>query len=175
MVAGFYPHKGHFKVLRLAKFFLDLGFRDFKIFLRGSHVYKSYVTDIEKEIIKSGLQNFVIFEPYEKKITLEEIYGKFNLFLLLSGYEGFGLPVLEAQSYAVPVACSDIPIFKEVLQESAFYLNPGFSKEDVAQFLKEISNEESVKHKIEEGLNNIKRFSWYKMSHETLSLYKFFL
>lgn len=175
VVAGFYPHKGHLKVLKLARDFLDLGFHDFKIFMRGSEVYKSYVADIKKEIIKSGLQNFVIFEPFEREITLEEIYAKFNLALLLSEYEGFGLPVLEAQSHSVPVVCSRIPIFKEILEDSAFYLNSDFSKKDVAEFIKEISSEEKLKYKIEAGLNNVKRFSWYKMSYDTLSLYRFFI
>ncbi len=155
--------------------FLNLGFRNFKIFMRGSEIYKVYVEDIKKEILKCGLQDFVVFEPFEKKITLKEIYDKFDLVLLLSEYEGFGLPVLEAQSHAIPVACSNIPIFKEVLQETAFYLNPGYNKEELAVFIKEISSEESLKVKIEKGLRNVKRYSWYKMSYDTLSLYTLLL
>ncbi len=171
VVAGFYPHKGHFRVLQLARYFLELGFRDFKIFMRGSEVYKTYVEDIKKKITEYELDHFVIFEAFVSKITLAEIYSKFDLVLLLSEYEGFGLPVLEAQSYSVPVACSNIPIFKEVLQKSAFYLNLGFSKKDVAEFIKDIRSEERLKYKIEEGLKNVKRFSWYQMSHDTLALY----
>ncbi len=175
VVAGFYPHKGHFKILKLATIFLDLGFTDFKIFLRGSKVYKPYVSDVEKEIVKLGLEDFVKFEPFVKKISLEEIYAGFDLVLLLSEYEGFGLPVLEAQSNSVPVACSRIPIFEEVLRKSAIYLNPDFSREDAADFLKEIRNKEHLKEKTEEGLNNVARFSWSTMAGETLSLYKYFI
>ncbi|MEP7230453.1 MAG: glycosyltransferase [Ginsengibacter sp.] len=175
VVAGFYPHKGHFKILKLATIFLDLGFTDFKIFLRGSKVYKPYVSDVEKEIVKLGLEDFVKFEPFVKKISLEEIYAAFDLVLLLSEYEGFGLPVLEAQSNSVPVACSRIPIFEEVLRKSAIYLNPDFSREDAADFLKEIRNKEHLKEKTEEGLNNVARFSWSTMAGETLSLYKYFI
>ncbi len=175
VVAGFYPHKGHFKVLKLARIFLDLGFTDFKIFLRGSKVYKPYVSDVEKEIVRLELEDFVTFEPFVKKISLEEIYAGFDLVLLLSEYEGFGLPVLEAQSHSVPVACSRIPIFEEVLKESAIYLNPDFSDEEASVFLKEILNKEKLKRKTEEGLDNVARFSWYNMSDETLSLYKYFI
>lgn len=175
MVAGFFPHKAHFKVLKLARYFLELGFDDFKIIMRGNKAYKSYVEDIGKEIIKLELQDFVLYEPFVKNITLEEIYDKFNLVLMLSEYEGFGLPVLEAQCYSVPVACSNIPIFKEVLHESAFYLNSNFSREDAAEFIKEISSMERLNFKTQEGLKNVKRFSWYKMAQETLFLYKFFI
>lgn len=175
VVAGFYPHKGHFKVLKLARIFLDLGFADFKIFLRGSKVYKPYVSDVEKEIVRLELKDFVTFEPFVKKISLEEIYAGFDLVLLLSEYEGFGLPVLEAQSHSVPVACSRIPIFEEVLKESAIYLNPDFSSEEASVFLKEILDKGELKKKTEEGLNNVTRFSWCNMSNETLSLYKYFI
>ncbi len=174
VVAGFYPHKGHLNVVKLARHFLDLGFHDFKIFMRGSQVYKSYVEQIKKDIIKSGLENFIVFEPFIRKITLKEIYARLDLVLLLSEYEGFGLPVLEAQSHSVPVVCSGIPIFKEILQESVFYLNSDFTSEDVAVFLKEIRNDEKLQVKIKEGLNNVKRFSWHNMSRETLSLYESF-
>lgn len=175
VVAGFYPHKGHLQVIKLARNFLDLGFINFKIFMRGSHVYKSYVEDIRKEILKSGLQSFIIFEPFVKDITLEEIYSKFDLVLLLSEYEGFGLPVLEAQSYSVPVACSGIAIFKEILKESAFYINPEFTREYLIMLIQEISSEERLKEKRKEGLNNVKRFSWHKMSYDTLNLYTYFI
>ena len=142
--------------------------------MRGSHVFKSYVRDIEKEILNSGLQNFIMFEPFSKDVTLEEIYSKFDVVLLLSEYEGFGLPVLEAQSYSVPVVCSSIPVFKEILGGSAFYINSEFAREDLMTLIKQISSEERLKEKIKEGLNNVQRFSWYKMSYDTLALYTYF-
>lgn len=154
--------------------FLDLGFDNFKFFFRGSHVYTSYVEDLKKVIVELGLQNFVEFEPFISKITLDEIYSKFDLVILLSEYEGFGLPVLEAQSYSIPVACSGIEIFREVLQESVFYLSPDFNRNDIEDFVKQICNQEILDEKIKKGLNNVKRFSWYEMSHDTLSLYKLF-
>lgn len=39
-------------------------------------------------------------------------------------YEGFGLPVLEAMSLGTPVACSAIPVFKEVTGGHALMFNP---------------------------------------------------
>jgi glycosyltransferase involved in cell wall biosynthesis len=36
--------------------------------------------------------------------------------------EGFGLPALEAQALGLPVICSDIPAFREVLDQSAVFL-----------------------------------------------------
>src|SRR5439155_1464621 len=39
--------------------------------------------------------------------------------------EGFGLPVLEAMQRGRPVACSDIPVLREVGADVPFYFDPG--------------------------------------------------
>lgn len=43
---------------------------------------------------------------------------------LPSYYEGFGMPILEAFSYGIPVAISDIPALREVAGDAAFYFDP---------------------------------------------------
>lgn len=142
--------------------------------MRGSKVYKSYVEDIRKEIVKMGLENFVVFEPFVSKISLDEIYSELDLVLLLSEYEGFGLPILEAQSHSVPVACSDIPIFREILQQSAFYLDLNFDQNEVSEFIGKINDENIMNNMALKGLNNVQQFSWNKMATETLTLYESF-
>jgi Glycosyltransferase len=37
--------------------------------------------------------------------------------------EGFGLPLIEAGNYNLPILCSDIPVFHEVAGENALYFN----------------------------------------------------
>jgi glycosyltransferase involved in cell wall biosynthesis len=39
--------------------------------------------------------------------------------------EGFGIPLLDAAHFGCPVACSNIPVFHEVLGENALYFDPG--------------------------------------------------
>lgn len=45
--------------------------------------------------------------------------------LFPSHAEGYGLPALEAAQLGVPVICSDIPVFREILGEAATYLPAG--------------------------------------------------
>ncbi len=175
VVAGFYPHKGHFYVLKLARHFLDLGFKDFRILMRGSEIYPDYVSGIKHAIIQHGLQNFIEFEPFVKKITLKEIYSKYDLVVLLSEYEGFGLPILEAQSHSIPVLCSSIPIFKEILRESAFYLDPDPDVHEISKILNLIRNEKIRSEMILRGNQNLQRFSWLQMAKQSLMFYKNFL
>lgn len=45
--------------------------------------------------------------------------------LLMPSYEeGYGLPIVEALSLETPVICSDIPVFREVSQNTAMLLSP---------------------------------------------------
>lgn len=65
----------------------------------------------------------------------------YDIYAMTSHSEGFGLVVLEAAQYKVPVVCSDLPIFREL-----------YSAEDVAFFtLKDI---QSLKNAILLLLNN---------------------
>ncbi|WP_192496620.1 glycosyltransferase family 4 protein [Pseudoclavibacter sp. CFCC 13796] len=45
-----------------------------------------------------------------------------------SFYEGFGLPVIEAQACGTPVIASDIPVYREVLASSATFFPPTNSR-----------------------------------------------
>jgi glycosyltransferase involved in cell wall biosynthesis len=56
--------------------------------------------------------------------------------LFLSKGEGFGLPLVEAASYGVPIVCSDIPAFREVAGPFATYVR----LEDPASLALEIEN-----------------------------------
>ena len=47
--------------------------------------------------------------------AIESAYLSFDVFVLSSRYEGFGLVILEAISFGLPVLCSRIPVFEEIL------------------------------------------------------------
>jgi glycosyltransferase involved in cell wall biosynthesis len=172
VIAGFFPHKGHLKVLDLAQQFLNAGFTKFKIYFRGSQVYKNYVDEIQDTITEKGLSSHVKFEAFKVRITLEEIYSDYDYVLLLSEYEGFGLPVLEAQAHSVPVICSDIPIFRENLRDSALYLKQDGAEEEIHNLIGQLTDREIREKMALAGDENVKRFSWGKMAVETLSSYR---
>lgn len=56
-------------------------------------------------------------------LMLSSLYQGARCLIANSRYEGFGLPVVEAARYGVPVLARDIPVFREVCGDGAFYFN----------------------------------------------------
>jgi glycosyltransferase involved in cell wall biosynthesis len=52
---------------------------------------------------------------------LEQIYRSAHALLVASKGEGFGLPLIEAAQYGLPIIARDIPVFREVAGEHAYY------------------------------------------------------
>jgi glycosyltransferase involved in cell wall biosynthesis len=55
---------------------------------------------------------------------LLNLYRENLYYWQLSFVEGFGLPLIEALSENCRIVCSDIPIFREILDDAACYVNP---------------------------------------------------
>lgn len=54
---------------------------------------------------------------------LKKIYEASSCLIAPSEGEGFGLPLIEAAQYGVPIIARDIPVFREVAGEHAFYFS----------------------------------------------------
>ena len=54
---------------------------------------------------------------------LESLYAAAAVVATPTRFEGFGLPVLEAMARGVPVACSELPVLREVAGDAAVYFD----------------------------------------------------
>lgn len=54
---------------------------------------------------------------------LEKIYATATCLIAASEGEGFGLPLIEAAQHKLPIIARDIPVFREVAGDHAFYFN----------------------------------------------------
>jgi len=109
-VGRFNESKGIFTLLR-AFHSLTLERNDLKLFLFGEGEQKSEIVNF---INKNTLNNFVYIYPPSS--DLSNIYSKIDLLILPSiKLEGFGLVIIEAMSYGIPVIVSDLPVFRETI------------------------------------------------------------
>lgn len=100
------------------------------------------------------------------------LYKNAEAFISPSLYEGFGIPLLEAQSCRCPIIVSDIEIYREVCSSSAIYFDP-FSPEDLASKINNLLSDGDLKDlMIKLGVENSKRFSWSSSTQKINALLK---
>lgn len=117
-----------------------------------------------------GLTRMVEFRGSVTDAELVEAYNSFDVLVLPSEWEGFGLPILEAQRCGVPVIIrADAHIPREV---SEFCLKAA-SEQDMAEKIYELlSNRDLRQTIIDEGLEYTQQFTWERTVEETLRVYE---
>lgn len=108
----------------------------------------------------------IIFTGFVSEEEKWQLLKNANAFLFPTFYEGFGLPILEAQNLGVPVVTSNISSLPEVGGESVLYANPNRPEEIAEAAFRLISNQNIRDDIIKKGYENIKRFDWEKCASE---------
>ncbi len=127
---------------------------------------KGWMSD---EIYKLGAQNKVKFLGRVPDQALPELYKGAKALLFPSLFEGFGLPLIEAQACGCPVLTSNTSSMPEVAGKGAIYVNPN-KVEDIIKGIIKMNNQDTRNKLIRLGYENIKRFSWEKCAEETLKV-----
>lgn len=103
---------------------------------------------------------------------LVKIYNLATVFVQPSFYEGFGLPLLEAQASGVPVVASKTQALVEIAEGSALFFDPKDSK-DMAEKIKMVTEDVDLKNRlIQKGIKNAAGYSWGKTATETVKVYE---
>ena len=94
-------------------------------------------------------------------------------FLFPSLYEGFGLPVLEAQSVGAPVLTSNASSLPEVSGADSAVLVDPLSVEDIARGIEKIALDSDFRSAIiESGSKNVTRFGWEACARRVAEMLK---
>lgn len=94
---------------------------------------------------------------------VEGLFALSRVFAFPSLSEGFGLPILEAMARGVAVACSDIPVFREVGGEAATYFDPQDPQAIAAAIARATPDG---------GRERASQFTWERAAGETLAVYE---
>jgi len=159
-VGNFYPHKN---VERLIDAFAKISDK-YHLILIGPN---DYFTDrIIKYIGTSKSKNKIILIKNPPMSDLIFFYKNALAIIHPSLSEGFGLPLVEAAYFDTPIMASNIEIFKELWGDQ--YLS--FDARDSSDIYKKIQYFIDKKPRFEYN-KIIKKYSFEKMSQETLKIY----
>jgi glycosyltransferase involved in cell wall biosynthesis len=101
--------------------------------------------------------------------NVKYLYEHAFLTIYPSLYEGFGFPIIEAQSSGSPVLTTTYGPMPEVAGNGAIYFD-GSSNDLYNKIIYIIKNEDTRKDLIEKGYKNSLRFSWHNTAMETMKV-----
>lgn len=98
---------------------------------------------------------------------LEKVYAACTCLIAASYGEGFGLPLIEAAQHKLPIIARDIPVFREVAGEHAYYFNgktPGDLAQAISRWLALHSKDQHPKS------DNIPWLTWEQSAQQLLKV-----
>lgn len=143
---------------------------EYKLVLVGKkdNVWKQVQTNMRR----NGLSEHIVITNHVSEIEKVSILSKAVCLCLISFEEGFGFPILEAQSLGIPVIVSDIPALRETAGLGAQIVDP-HDIIDISEKMDSILSETNLSEKLVElGRKNLYRFSWQLAAKETLKVYE---
>lgn len=128
----------------------------------------------ENKAIVDALEKNHISYTFKSNISNQEMieaYYNCNLVSFVSTYEGFGLPIIEAQAAGRVVITSNVASMPEVAGDGALLVNP-FKVDEIRDGIREIINNEGLRNRlIDAGFENVKRFQPEQITKQYLDLY----
>lgn len=129
------------------------------------------LSEKQMHILKENKIEYKLYYNVDEAELLT-LYDKANVLLFPSLYEGFGLPILEAQARNCVVVTSNLPPMNEVAGDAALLVNP----ENVAEIRKAIENlcynDELINSQLKKGRQNLLRYLPETVSEQYYNLYQ---
>ncbi len=126
--------------------------------------------DLFDQVHRGGLQERVRFLGYVPAEDKAALLSGALAFVFPSLYEGFGLPVLEAQACGCPVITSTTSSLPEVAGEAALLVDP-IDTQAIAAAMERVTADRALRQTLVEcGFANTRRFSWAACAQSVLGI-----
>jgi len=160
--AGKRPHKNQELLLRALPLLPD----DVSLVLVGRA--EAHDAELRRVAAAEGVTARVRFLDYVPDEELERLWRSTDVLAFPSRAEGFGLPLVEAMERGVAVACSDIPVLREVGGDVARY----FPVDDPAACAAALLDALTGEDRREAGWARAAEFTWQAAASTTVGVYR---
>ena len=144
--------------------------RDFNLVLAGKKGW--LYEEIFRTVGDLGLEEDVIFTGYVPEEDRPKLLSAAEVFVYPSFFEGFGMPVVEAQACGTPVIASNTTSLPEAVGDGGVLVDPK-NISQLAEALEEVLSSGSLREKlVKKGLANARRFSWEASAAEVIKIFR---
>lgn len=142
--------------------------------IQGIKCILCIVGKISPDLQSKLVENKIRYENFTE-LSLDEVvlqYNRSDLISFASTYEGFGMPIIEAQSVGRPVVTSNLSSMPEVAGDAACLVDPYDCDSIRTGILRVISDRVYRTGLIERGFENAKRFNPDVIASNYFDLYR---
>lgn len=124
-------------------------------------------------IKKEKLENGIVLHGLKQGKKLHEIYQNSDIFISATNQESFGLTYLEAMASGLPIVTTNIPGVRNVIKNNYNGLLVKPTPEEIAKAIEKLIKDPNLRKKLaENGLKEVKKYSWDKIAKQYIQLYK---
>jgi glycosyltransferase involved in cell wall biosynthesis len=175
---AFQPHPFHFKRERPQILFIgstpNKNFERLIMAMEGLNAELEIVGHLHAEQLQSLTRHGIVYRQ-STGLTQEALIEKYiqsDLLAFPSTYEGFGLPIVEAQAIGRPVLTSNLSPMKEVCGEGGCLVDP-YEISSIRDGLLRIMENEAYREKIiQNGFANVRRYQLDNICRQYVTLYR---
>jgi len=151
------------------------GYPGLKLVLAGPTPSTQTDTDYQQiidAIAEAKLQQDVIITGYLSNAQLGLLYKNALVYVFPSFNEGFGIPVLEAFSYGLPVLVANNTCLPEIGGNAILSFDP-FDTDDISTKIKMVLDDEQLRDELSsKGIERLKLFSWHNTALQLIEVFR---
>jgi glycosyltransferase involved in cell wall biosynthesis len=165
-----WPHKNHLILLEALSILRNK--RKLVVPLVCCGTRNGHFPRIEARASKLGLNDQVRFLDFISAPDLRSLYKRANALVFPTLFEGWGMPICEAFSAGLPVACSRVTSLPDLVNDAACLFEPN-DPEDVARAIELLWENDDLRDTlIRRGTQRVAQFNWKRTAERIRVLYR---
>lgn len=167
------PRKGHALILDAFELLWKKGYA-IRLCIAGKYgwMMQDLIHRIEIHP-ENGSRLIFISQPTDAELVY--CYQKSNALIIASEAEGFGLPIVEASRFGIPIFASDIEVFREIGEDHISYFKVGdvnSLESTIENWLIDSNNSNNSNNSQRPDSKKIKSLTWAESAVELLNIIK---